>query len=386
MKYTETMFEIANQYTPEGSTATAVMDQWVHAISNNFDLFGVDNNQLKTKITEIFSELSIPSSNYQFKFIDLFAGIGGIRIGFQQNGGVCVFSSEIDKYAQHTYNTNFNEMPFGDITKIDPKHIPNHDVLLAGFPCQPFSSAGKKLGIEDTRGTLFYNIAKILETKKPKFAVLENVKGLISHDKGNTLKIILKTLLDIGYNSYISKDVIENGTLKQIQESAKKMVLSGIDFNIPQNRQRIFIILWRDDVKSNFEYPTPIPLTTKVFDLLENEPDISLTLSDKLWEGHQRRKINNELNGKGFGYRLFDEHSQYINTISARYYKDGVEVLIKQHNKNPRKLSPREVAKFQGFPDTYKLHPSKQQAYKQLGNSVVVNVIDAIAKQIIKVL
>ena len=200
------------------------------------------------------------------------------------------------------------------------------------------------------------------------------------------MKIILKTLLDIGYNCYIPKDVIENGTLKQIQESAKKMVLSGIDFNIPQNRQRIFIVLWRDDVKSNFEYPTPIPLTTKVFDLLENEPDTSLTLSDRLWEGHQRRKTNNKLNGKGFGYKIFDEYSQYINTISARYYKDGVEVLINQHNNNPRKLSPREVARFQGFPDTYKLHPSKQQAYKQLGNSVIINVIDAIAKQIIKVL
>jgi len=254
---------------------------------------------------------------------------------------------------------------------------------LAGFPCQPFSHAGLKLGIEDTRGTLFHDIANILETKKPKFALLENVKGLISHDKGYTLKVILKTLTKIGYSCNIPKSVIEHGSTKEIQTLAKEMVLKSVDFGIPQNRQRIYIVLWRDGVIDKFEYPKPLAHEVKVGDKLEKNPDPKLTISDRLWEGHQRRKIQNKLNGKGFGYGLVTEESPYTNTISARYYKDGSEVLIFQDGKNPRKISPREAARLQGFPDEFEPSASKVQAYKQFGNSVTVNVVMALAKRIV---
>ncbi|KQA24194.1 DNA methyltransferase [Vibrio metoecus] len=315
--------------------------------------------------------------------MDLFAGIGGVRLGFQQNGGACVFSSEFDKHAQQTYKNNHGEVPFGDITKIPANEIPDHDVLLAGFPCQPFSHAGLKLGIDDTRGTLFHDIANILETKKPKFALLENVKGLISHDKGYTLKVILKTLTRIGYSCNIPKKVIEYGTTKEIQTLAKEMVLKSVDFGRPQNRQRIYIVLWRDGEIDKFEYPKPLDMEIKVGDILEEKPDPKLTISDRLWEGHQRRKIENKKNGKGFGFGLVTKDSPYTNTISARYYKDGSEVLIAQTGKNPRKISPREAARLQGFPDEFEPSISKVQAYKQFGNSVTVDVVRALAKCIV---
>ncbi len=320
--------------------------------------------------------------NPRFRFIDLFAGIGGVRLGFQQNGGICVFSSEFDKHAQNTYKKNHGEIPFGDITKIPANEIPDHDVLLAGFPCQPFSHAGLKLGVEDTRGTLFHDIANILKIKKPKFALLENVKGLISHDKGHTLKVILKTLSKIGYSCNIPKSVIEHGATKEIQNLAKTMVLKSVDFGIPQNRQRIYIVLWRDGEIDKFEYPKPLEVKVKVSDILEKKPDATLTISDKLWEGHQRRKIENKKNGKGFGFGLVTKESAYTNTISARYYKDGSEVLIGQTGGNPRKISPREAARLQGFPDEFEPSDSKVQAYKQFGNSVTVNVVSALAKRI----
>ena len=255
-------------------------------------------------------------------------------------------------------------------------------MLLAGFPCQPFSHAGLKLGIDDTRGTLFYNIAKILERKRPRFALLENVKGLISHDKGHTLRTILQTLTDIGYKCSISKDVIENGNLKQIQGEAKKMVLKSKDFGVPQNRQRIYIVLWHESVDSDFEYPTPPMLRTRVGDILEKDPDSKYTISDRLWAGHRRRKAENKKNGKGFGYGMVTPDSEYTNTISARYYKDGSEILVAQEGQNPRRLTPREAARIQGFPDEFIANPSNTQAYKQFGNSVSVPVIEAIAKNI----
>src|SRR5690606_16762221 len=328
----------------------------------------------------IFDDIEFkPDLNPKFTFIDLFAGIGGTRLGFQQNGGACVFSSEFDKHAQDTYQTNYGELPFGDITSINPESIPVHDVLLGGFPCQPFSHAGLKLGVEDTRGTLFHNIAKILEVKKPKFALLENVKGLISNDKGYTLKVILKTLTDIGYSCNIPKEVINKGTIKEIQNFAKKMVLKSVDFGIPQNRQRIYIVLWRDGLIENFEYPLKEKCDIQVGDILETDPDPKLTISDKLWAGHKRRKRENKKNGKGFGYGIVNADSSYTNTISARYYKDGSEVLVEQKEGNPRKISPREAARLQGFPENFKLNTSNVQAYKQFGNSVTVPVVSAIA-------
>jgi len=397
---------LIESHVPEGTEAQAVIDQWIHALATDSNLYCIpsiaNNTKLKNDVTEllikhelfedrqsffdaVFGHLELsPSTKPSFRFIDLFAGIGGIRLGFQRYGGTCVFSSEFDKQAQLTYKKNHGEFPFGDITLIPHDAIPDHDVLLAGFPCQPFSHAGLKLGIDDTRGTLFHDIAKILEVKKPRFALLENVRGLISHDKGHTLKVILKTLTEIGYSCNIPKDVIENGSTKKIQELAKKMVLKSVDFGIPQNRQRIYIILWRDGELEHFTYPEPLEVEARVGDVLEKTPESKLTISDRLWAGHQRRKIQNKKNGKGFGYGLVTEDSPYTNTISARYYKDGSEVLIEQKGKNPRKLSVREAARLQGFPDEFKPSDSSVQAYKQFGNSVTVTVVEAIARELVK--
>ncbi|QEQ60874.1 DNA cytosine methyltransferase [Haemophilus influenzae biotype aegyptius] len=301
------------------------------------------------------------------KIVDLFAGIGGIRLGFEQafNNVDCVFSSEIDKYAIQTYKTNFNdEFVFGDITQIDEKLVPDHDILLAGFPCQPFSQAGLKKGFSDTRGTLFFDIERILLEKKPEVFLLENVKQLKGHDKGNTLKVILEHLEKAGYKVFYN-------------------VLRAKDFGIPQNRERIYIVGFLDQ-KVNFEFPKPLNIETKVGDILEEKVDDKYTISDKLWAGHQRRKENNKRNGKGFGYGLFSADSTYTNTISARYYKDGSEILIKQKGKNPRKLTPKEASRLQGFPEEFKIPVSDTQAYKQLGNTVCVPVIKAIAEEIKK--
>lgn len=295
------------------------------------------------------------------RFIDLFAGIGGIRLGFESIGAKCVYSSEWDKFAQKTYEANFGERPKGDITLIDEKSIPTFDALLAGFPCQPFSNAGLKMGFEDTRGTLFFHIVRILKYHKPKIVFLENVKGLKSHDKGNTFKVIQKSLEEMGYTVY-------------------SQVLNAKDFGIPQNRERIYIIGFLDNV--NFVFPNPLHQKVKLGDILERDVDEKYTISDKLWAGHQRRKKDHAAKGNGFGYSLFDENSPYSSTISARYYKDGSEILIKQHNKNPRKITPREAARLQGFPDSFKIIVSDNQAYKQFGNSVCIPVIKAISDQI----
>ncbi|WP_042152506.1 MULTISPECIES: DNA cytosine methyltransferase [unclassified Pseudoalteromonas] len=400
----ELLSPIAEQHKPDGTESIAVVDQWVHAIATDSQFFCNTDlksaNELKKEVLDLlidkqlFSDRDIfynlvfdsmplkPVKDGTFKFIDLFAGIGGVRLGFQNNNGSCVFSSEFDKHAQATYKSNHGEFPFGDITFINPTHIPEHDVLLAGFPCQPFSHAGLKLGIADTRGTLFHNIARIIEEKKPKIAMLENVKGLVSHDKGHTLKVILKTLTDIGYSCNISKDLIENGSAKAIQTEAKKMVMKSIDFGVPQNRQRIYIVLWKDGLIEHFDYPTALGKETKVSDILEDNPCEKLTISDRLWAGHQRRKIQNKINGKGFGYGLVTPESQYTNTLSARYYKDGSEILLAQDGKNPRKISTREAARLQGFPKEFMPNKSNTQAYKQFGNSVSVSVIEALAEKV----
>lgn len=300
-------------------------------------------------------------NNKEFTFIDLFAGIGGIRIGFESIGGECVFSSEWNEPAKKTYQANFKEIPHGDITKINPEEIPPFDVLTAGFPCQPFSQAGLKKGFEDTRGTLFFDIAKIIDYHKPKVVFLENVKNLAGHDKGNTLKVIINTLKNMGYQT----------TFK---------ILNAKDFGLPQNRARIYIVGFKENV--NFEFPELKNKKTKLGDILEKNVDQKYTISDRLWAGHQRRKKEHKKKGNGFGYSLFNENSQYTSTISARYYKDGSEILIEQKNKNPRKLTPREAARLQGFPEGFIIPVSDTQAYKQFGNSVAIPVIKAIARQI----
>ena len=295
------------------------------------------------------------------KFIDLFAGIGGIRQGFAPFFGDCVFSSEWDKFSQQTYQTNFGDCPAGDITTIAPEDLPHFDVLLAGFPCQPFSNAGQKKGFSDTRGTLFFNILKIAQYHRPKVLFLENVKGFKSHNKGDTFATVKHSLESLGYHVFYE-------------------VLNAKHFGVPQNRDRIYIVAFLDKV--DFKFPIPPNKTVKVGDILEATVADKYTISDKLWAGHQRRKLAHKAKGNGFGYSMFNQTSPYTSTISARYYKDGSEILIEQQNKNPRKITPREAARLQGFPENFKIPVSDTQAYRQFGNSVAVPVITALAKSI----
>ena len=241
---------------------------------------------------------------------------------------------------------------------------------MGGFPCQAFSMAGRKLGFEDTRGTLFFDIARILKEKRPKTFLLENVKNLRNHNKGETFKIIEKTLKDLGYDVFTK-------------------IFSSKDFGVPQNRERIYIVGFDMNTVSNcsdFKFPIPPKLQIRVGDILEKNVDRKYTISDKLWEGHKRRKREHKDKGNGFGYSLFFENSPYTNTISARYYKDGSEVLIAQEGQNPRKITPREAARLQGFPEEFIIPVSDTQSYKQFGNTVTVPVINAIANEIIKML
>lgn len=307
---------------------------------------------------------------YPLKAIDLFAGIGGIRTGFSQVFGQnieFVFASELDKFACQTYFANYHEQPFGDITQIAAQDIPVHDIILAGFPCQAFSVAGLRKGFEDTRGTLFFEVARIAEYHRPKLIFLENVKGFKNHDKGNTFATVKLTLEQLGYRIYAD-------------------VLNAKNFGVPQNRERIYIIAIRNDFNQtaqiDFEKLKNIQIQSKVGDILQTEVDDKYTISDKLWAGHQRRKAEHIQKGNGFGYSLFHANSAYTSTISARYYKDGSEILIEQQGKNPRKLTPREASLLQGFPTDFIIPVSDVQAYKQFGNSVAVPVIKALANEI----
>lgn len=307
------------------------------------------------------------------KAIDLFAGIGGIRLGFERAFGEkidFVFASEIDKYARETYYANFGEEPFGDITQIEAEKIPPHDIILAGFPCQAFSIAGHRKGFEDTRGTLFFDVARIAKHHKPKLIFLENVKGFKNHDKGNTFKVVKATLEDLGYKVFAD-------------------ILNAKNFGVPQNRERIYIIAFLDedntlDITFDFEKLKKTSNPSILEKILDKNVDERYTISDKLWIGHQRRKEEHKIKGNGFGYSIFNEKSEYTSTISARYYKDGSEILIEQKDKNPRKLTPREAGRLQGFPNDFRIPVSDVQSYKQFGNSVAVPVIEAISKEIKK--
>ena len=316
-----------------------------------------------------------PPKDPKFEFIDLFAGIGGFRIAFQNLGGKCVFSSEWNKYAQKTYEANFGEVPFGDITKIDENKIPDHDLLVAGFPCQPFSiagvskknSLGRSHGFEDeTQGTLFFDIKRIIKKKKPKVFLLENVKNLVSHDNGNTFKIIKRTLEDLGYKIY-------------------KQVLDG-KFYVPQHRERIVIVGFRKKYfreKEEFSFPAPLEETPKLSSILHSNPDFKYTLSDKLWNYLQEYAAKHKAKGNGFGYGLADLDG-VSRTLSARYYKDGSEILIPQKDSNPRRLTPSECALLQGYPEEFIIPVSDTQAYKQFGNSVVVPLMQAVGENLVK--
>lgn len=316
-----------------------------------------------------------PKTNPKFKFIDLFAGIGGIRLAFQNLGGKCVFTSEWDTYSKKTYEANFGEVPFGDITKIPETEIPDHDILLGGFPCQPFSIAGvskkNSLGrahgfLDETQGTLFFDVARIIKHKMPKAFLLENVKNLVSHDKGKTFTVIKETLKELGYSIHFK-------------------VLDGQHY-VPQHRERIIIVGFNNSVfkgSETFEFPKMGDMKYAIKDILDDEVDPKYTLSDKLWNYLQgyAKKHKEKGNGFGFGLTNLDGISR---TMSARYYKDGAEILIPQSGLNPRRLTPRECARLQGFPDSFIIPVSDNQAYKQFGNSVVTPLIQAVGKNIVK--
>jgi len=305
-----------------------------------------------------------------FTFIDLFAGIGGMRLAFEANGGKCVFTSEWDLAAQKTYFANFNDLPMGDITRIVEASIPPHDVLVAGFPCQPFSIAGvskknslnRPHGFKDkTQGTLFFDVARIIRHHRPEAFLLENVKNLRSHDHGRTFQVMQDVLThDLGYHIYCN--VVD----------AKSVV--------PQHRERIYIVGFRNNVQFNFPvFRTDGP---KLGSILERHVDAKYTLSSKLWGYLQKYAEKHRAAGNGFGFGLAGAQDT-ARTLSARYYKDGSEILIKQNGRNPRRLTPRECARLMGFPESYQIVVADTPAYKQFGNAVVVPVVKEIARAMV---
>lgn len=313
-----------------------------------------------------------------FKFIDLFAGIGGLRIGFERAGGNCVFTSEWDRFSNQTYRANFSDDHeiYGDITMIDAEDIPAHDVLLAGFPCQPFSLAGvsKKNSLgrahgfaDETQGTLFFDVVRIIRHHQPRAFLLENVKNLLSHDKGNTFRVILHALDELGY--HVDHKVID------------------AQHWVPQHRQRIFLAGFRRDTGIKFsldEVKIPDGPRPKLGDILEVDVPDKYTLSDKLWNYLQAYADKHKAAGNGFGFGLRGP-GDVARTLSARYHKDGSEILIEQPGRNPRRLTPRECARLMGFdtPGTnqpWKIEVSDTQAYRQFGNAVAAPVAVAIAE------
>ena len=337
----------------------------------------IEDSQLFSDYLPIMWDVPFPAPEKPlFKFIDLFAGIGGIRLAYQNLGGKSVFTSEIDNFAKKTYEINFGEVPFGDITKINENDIPDHDLLLAGFPCQPFSiagvskkaSLGREHGFKDTtQGTLFFDIARILDVKKPKAFMLENVKNLLSHDKKLTFKVISE-ILSVEYKLFFK-------------------ILDG-RFYVPQHRERIIIVGFRREIFGedvSFSFPEPDLTERKFKTILERKPDEKYTLSDKLWNYLQNYAIKHKAKGNGFGFGMTDLNG-VSRTLSARYYKDGSEILIPQNGINPRRLTPRECARLMGFPDTFIIPVSDNRAYKQFGNSVIVPMIQAVAGQVKKTL
>lgn len=321
------------------------------------------------------NQLQAGKHDSEFTFIDLFAGIGGMRIAFENNGGDCVYSNEWNKYSQQTYFANFGEQPDGDITKVDARIIPDHDILVAGFPCQPFSiagvskkqSLGRATGFEDkTQGTLFFDVCRIIKAKRPKAFMLENVKNLKRHDKGNTFKVIMESLDELNYEVFYA-------------------ILDGQNY-VPQHRERILIVgfdrqRYGNDIDFQFDI-SPAEHKPLMKDILEEFPDDRYTLSDKLWTYLQNYAAKHKAAGNGFGYGIA-EPDGVARTLSARYYKDGSEILIAQDGKNPRRLTPRECARIQGFPDTFKIVVSDTQAYRQFGNSVVVPLMTDVAGLIV---
>lgn len=355
----------------KGKSDDEITDEYVAMVAES----PMEYNLFSNFFSVPFPDPEIP----RFTFIDLFAGMGGFRLAMQAQGGKCVFSSEWNKYAQKTYLANFGEMPFGDITKdVTKSYIPKHfDILCAGFPCQPFSiagvskkkSLGRETGFKDkTQGTLFFDVADIISRHRPKAFYLENVKNLMSHDKGNTFKVIKETLEELNYSLHY-------------------LVMDGQAY-VPQHRERIMLVGFNRDIfhgEEHFVFPKNEQSSHAIRDILDSHVDEKYTLSDKLWNYLQDYAAKHRAKGNGFGFGLTDLDG-ISRTLSARYYKDGSEILIPQGDgKNPRRLSPRECARLMGYPDKYRLDQvSDVQAYRQCGNSVVVPLITAVSEQIIK--
>lgn len=367
----EAIFAIREFIEQKKGTKEEITDSFINEVAENpaeYNLF-----------SEFFKVPFPAPKDPKFTFIDLFAGMGGFRIAMQAQGGKCVFSSEWNKYAQKTYLANFGEMPFGDITKeMTKRYIPKYfDVLCAGFPCQPFSiagvskkkSLGRETGFKDkTQGTLFFDVGDIISRHRPKAFFLENVKNLMSHDKGNTFKVI-------------------KGTLEELRYSLHYLVMDGQSY-VPQHRERIMIVGFDRDIfygEEKFSFPEQTKAKRTIKEILDPNIEDKYTLSDKLWGYLQNYAEKHRAKGNGFGYGMVDLNG-ISRTLSARYYKDGSEILVPQcDGKNPRKLSPRECARLMGYPDEYRLNQvSDVQAYRQCGNSVIVPLITAVSEQIVK--
>lgn len=306
-----------------------------------------------------------------FKFIDLFCGLGGFRLAFEKMGGECVFSSDIDEPVQKTYAMNFGEVPQGDITKIEAKDIPEHDILCAGFPCQPFSTAGRRLGFEDTRGTLFFEVARILKEKQPTGFILENVKGLTNHDGGNTLEVIINAIHEIGYD-------------------CKCEVLNAKDYNVPQNRERWYCIGVRKDSGidiNDFVFPQKEELRIKLCDIIEQGIDTTDYANTEACERNVKKFVKLkevDVTPYTLAYDIRPSRCHFVkgdisNCLTAKMGTGGsnVAVVIAQS----RKLTERECLRLMGFPDEYKIGQG-YQSYKQIGNSVVVPVITKLADEL----
>ena len=400
-------------------TKTALINQWLHAVEDRINTHGEEDqilqdlpHQLRRRLNSLstgddvaidldpsdFTDIFIPALAPRFSFIDVFAGIGGMRIGAQNNNGVCVFTSEFDSYAQKTYALNFGEVPQGDITKIDETIIPAHDLLIAGFPCQPFSYSGKCEGFADkTKGTLFFDVLRVLKVKRPKVVLLENVKGFLSHQEGQTMKIALEALRDAGYLAYWK-------------------VLNSHEFGVPQKRERWYCIAIREDIATKeYEFPKGDRPKTVLRDIVDqdlNDRALALPYSelekikyhfDNAFPGvrvkHDSSKYEPHTKKGRFGvysyqkedgslrFHVGDKHKTQIQeafyTCLDTYSPTIIAHRVPKLWDLKRKLSVREALRLQGFPESYRTNASNTQAFKQAGNSVTVNVIDRLIAELV---